>query len=371
MKTLVVFGTRPEIIKLSPVIRALEKSKVDFAVVHTNQHYDKNMDEIFLKELNLPKAKYNLGIGSGTHGNMTGRMLIQIEEIFTKEKPDMLIVQGDTNTVLAVALAATKMHIPIAHVEAGLRSYTKIPEETNRVLTDRISDFLFAPTEKQLKILKSEGIDKKKIFVVGNTIVDAVIQNAKLAEKFSKINTNNNALKRQNSTLSKHQLEPKKFILLTTHREENVDKKEILENILAATSFIAENHNLKVIFPIHPRTKKNIEKFEIILPKNIKTIDPVGYLEMLSFMKNARVIMTDSGGIQEEACILKVPCVTLREKTERPETVDVGGNVIAGTNYKKIIAETEKMLQKKIKWSNPFGDGKTGEKIVEILSSKS
>lgn len=351
MKTLVVFGTRPEIIKLSPVIRALEKSKVDFAVVHTNQHYDKNMDEIFLKELHLPKAKYNLGIGSGTHGNMTGRILIQIEEIFTKEKPDMLIVQGDTNTVLAVALAATKMHIPIAHVEAGLRSYTKIPEETNRVLTDRISDFLFAPTEKQLKILKSEGIDKKKIFVVGNTIVDAVTQNAKLIKK-------------------KHNLESKKFILLTTHREENVDKKDILENILKATSTIAENHNLKVIFPIHPRTKKNIEKFKITLPKNIKTIDPVGYLEMLSFMKNARVIMTDSGGIQEEACILKVPCVTLREKTERPETVTVGGNVIAGTNYKKVIAETEKMLQKKIKWSNPFGDGKTGEKIVEILSSE-
>jgi len=347
MKISVIFGTRPEIIKLSPVIRALREKKLDFFIIHTNQHYDKNMDEIFLKELGLPKAKYNLNIGSGTHGNMTGRMLIEVEKIFFKEKPDLLIVQGDTNTVLAVSLAASKLGIKIAHVEAGLRSYTKIPEETNRVLTDRISDLLFAPTEKQKKILLSEGIAKEKIFVVGNTIVDAVIQNLKIAEK--------------------KKTAPKKYLLITAHREENVDNKIILQNILKAIEKIQKKYSLQAIYPIHPRTEKRIKEFGIKKPKNIKFIEPVGYLDMLLLMKNAKIILTDSGGIQEEACILQVPCVTMREATERPETVEVGGNIIAGTDTEKIIKSTDLMLKKKINWKNPFGKGNSGKLIVEML----
>ena len=354
MKIAVIFGTRPEIIKLSPVIRALKKDKKNFFIIHTNQHYDENMDAIFLKELELPKTKYNLRIGSGTHANMTGRMLIEVEKIFLKEKPDLLIVQGDTNTVLAVSLAAIKLHIPIAHVEAGLRSYTRIPEEINRVLTDRISDFCFCPTKKQKEILIKEGIEKSKIFVVGNTVVDAVLQTLKIAEK-------------KLQTLKKLGLQPKKYLLITAHREENVDNKEKLVNILEAISNIEKTHKLKAVFPIHPRTAKQIKKFGISPPKNIKFIKPIGYLEMLLLMKNARIILTDSGGIQEEACTLQVPCITMREATERPESVDVGGNAVVGTDKQKIVKETEKMLKKKIDWYNPFGDGATGEKIVRIL----
>lgn len=319
------------------------------------------MDAVFLKELNLPKAKYNLRIGSGTHGNMTGRMLIEVEKIFFKEKPNLLIVQGDTNTVLAVSLAATKLHIPIAHVEAGLRSYSKIPEETNRVLTDRISDFCFAPTEKQKKILIGEGINAKNIFVVGNTVVDAVMQNIKISRKLFNI-------------LKKFNLKPKKYFLVTAHREENVDKKNVLETILKAISHLQKYHNLGAIFPMHPRTRQRIKDFKIKIPAKIKVTEPLGYLEMLSLMQNSLFILTDSGGMQEEACALGVPCVTMRDSTERPESVEVGANILVGTNLEKIlegVSETLKKTQKSGKlWKNPFGDGKTGEKIVEVLTKR-
>lgn len=339
------------------------------------------MDAVFLKELNLPKAKYNLRIGSGSHGNMTGRMLIEVEKIFFKEKPNLLIVQGDTNTVLAVSLAATKLHIPIAHVEAGLRSYSKIPEETNRVLTDRISDFCFAPTEKQKKILISEGILSKNVFVVGNTVVDAVIQNIEISKKFF------NKKKGKNLLLKKFDLKPKKYFLVTAHREENVDKKNILETILQAISHLQKYHNLGAIFPMHPRTRQRIKDFRIKIPAKIKVTEPLGYLEMLSLMQNASFILTDSGGMQEEACTLGVPCVTMRDSTERPESIEVGANILVGTNLEKILAGTEKILTstsqilkktqktgKPVKlstpWKNPFGNGKTGEKIVKTLTDR-
>ena len=352
MKIAVVFGTRPEIIKLSPILRELEKRSLDFFIIHTNQHYDKNMDEVFLKELNLPKVKYNLRIGSGTHANMTGKMLIEIEKVFQQEQPDTVIVQGDTNTVLAGALAATKMHIKVAHVEAGLRSYTKIPEETNRILTDRIADYCFVPTKTQEEILLAEGIDEKSIHVTGNTIVDAVLQNIELTNSDSKLPKN---------------LSEKQYILLTAHREENVDNPEKLKTILKATSAFAKKHSLAVFFPLHPRTKLIIEKYKIDIPKEIQTNEPVGYLEMLQLIKNAKIIFTDSGGIQEEACILQVPCITLRESTERPETVEIGGNKVVGTNHEKILEEAETMLTKTINWKNPFGDGTSAEKIVNLL----
>jgi len=354
MKIAVVFGTRPEIIKLSPIIRALEEKAQDFFIIHTNQHYDKNMDEIFLKELSLPEVKYNLRIGSGSHANMTGKMLIEVEHILIEEKPGILIVQGDTNTVLAVSLAATKLHIPIAHVEAGLRSYSKIPEETNRVLTDRISDYLFVPTQTQFEILKNEGIPENKIHVVGNTVVDAALQNIEIA-------------KQNKNTLQELNLESKEYILFTAHREENVDKKEVLASLIEELTILSARHDLKVIFPAHPRTKKNLEKFNIELPENIHLIEPIGYLDMLVLIQNAKIVLTDSGGLQEEACTLKTPCVTLRESTERPETVDIGANIVAGTDPQKISEAFEAMINKPTTWANPFGTGQTGETIVNIL----
>jgi len=361
MKISVIFGTRPEIIKLSPIIRALKSAHANFFIVHTNQHYDKNMDAIFLNELDLPKAKYNLKIGSGTHANMTGRILIEVEKIFIKEKPDVLIVQGDTNTVLAVSLAASKLQIPIAHVEAGLRSYSKIPEETNRILTDHLSEFLFVPTEQQKKILVNEGISSKKIHIVGNTVVDSVQQNIKIAEKSV-----------GNRFLKNLRLKPKKYFIVTAHREENVDKKNILETIIKAISHLQKAHKFDVVFPIHPRTKKRIEEFKIKIPSKIKVIEPIGYLEMLSLMQNAAFILTDSGGIQEEACTLGVPCVTMRESTERPESIEVGANILVGTHINRITEGTKTILNSTSskntkRWKNPFGNGATAEKIVKIL----
>lgn len=359
MKIGVILGTRPEIIKMSPIIRELEDK--NYFIIHTNQHYSENMDGIFFQELELPSQDYNLNIGSGTHGEQTGKMLAKIEKILLKEKPYLVVVQGDTNTVLAGALAASKLNIKIAHVEAGLRSYDKtMPEETNRVVTDHISDYLFVPTETAKNNLLKEGIDEKNIFVVGNTIVDATLQNLKIAEEKESINEFLTEI-----------TNGKDYFLLTLHRAENTDNVDRLKSIVESIIQVAEHFNHNIIFPIHPRTEKKLKEYDLMrkLEDNslIKIIEPIGYLEFLILEKNAKLILTDSGGVQEEACILKVPCVTLRENTERPETLDVGGNILAGYNKEKIISSAEIMLKKNRNWENPFGDGNTGKKIVEIL----
>ncbi|AEF95929.1 non-hydrolyzing UDP-N-acetylglucosamine 2-epimerase [Methanotorris igneus] len=364
MKLSIILGTRPEIIKLSPIIRELEGRNLDWSLIHTNQHYSENMDRIFFQELNLPNPKYNLGVGSGTHGEQTGRMLIKIEKVLLKERPDVVIVQGDTNTVLAGALAASKLKIKVAHVEAGLRSYDKnMPEEINRVLTDHISDYLFAPTEKAKNNLLKEGIEENRIFVVGNTIVDATLQNLKIAEK-------NEHIKEFFKNISNEE----GYFLLTLHRAENVDNKERLKNIIDAITKITEIYDKNIVFPIHPRTEKRLKEFNLFdklkSNKKIKIIEPIGYLEFLILEKNAELILTDSGGVQEESCILKVPCITLRDNTERPETLEVGSNILVGDDKNKIINAVELMLNKKRDWKNPFGDGKSGKRIVEILMSK-
>jgi UDP-N-acetylglucosamine 2-epimerase (non-hydrolysing) len=359
MKIAIILGTRPEIIKLSSVIRESQSKGLDFFIIHTNQHYSKEMDEIFFKDLELSKPKYNLNVGSGPHGSQTGNMLIKIEKVLEKEKPDIVLVQGDTNTVLAGALAASKLQIKVGHIEAGLRSYDKtMPEETNRIITDNISDFLFAPNDLQKEILLSEKIDKEKIFVTGNTIVDAVNQNLEMAKKKYKI-------------LKKLNLKPKKYILLTLHRPSNVDNKETFEKILTALDKVSKELNLPIIFPIHPRTQNQIKLFGLKLPKKVLAIKPIGFLEFLDLENNSALCLTDSGGIQEESCILKVPCVTLRENTERPETVQVGANIIAGTDPEKILKSVKKMLAKKPAWKNPFGDGNAGKKIIDILIKES
>ncbi len=361
MKLSIILGTRPEIIKLSPIIRILEKTNIDWHIIHTNQHYSENMDKIFFEELNLPKPKYNLNIGSGTHGEQTGKMLIKIEKVLLKEKPNVVIVQGDTNTVLAGALTASKLKIDVAHVEAGLRSFDKnMPEEINRVLTDHISSYLFAPTEKAKDNLLNEGIEENKIFVVGNTIVDATLQNLKIAEK--------NTFVRE---FFENITNMEDYFLLTLHRAENVDNEERLKNIIDGIIKVIDIFDKTIIFPIHPRTKKRLEEFNLLEKlksnKKIKIIEPVGYLEFLMLEKNAELILTDSGGVQEEACILKIPCITLRDNTERPETVEVGANILVGDDKEKLINAVEIMLNKERDWENPFGDGKSGERIIKIL----
>lgn len=365
-KIAIVYGTRPEIIKLAPIIRELQAKSLPFFCVHTGQHYSFEMDEVFFRELSLPIPKYKIDVGSKSiagHGAQVGVMLAEIEKIFLEEKPDAVIVQGDTNSVLAGALVATKIpvvetgkHIRIAHVEAGLRSYDRLmPEEVNRVVVDHISDYLFAPTEKEKDILIKEGLSEDSVFVVGNTVVDMMMQTIKIAEEESGI-------------LDSINLERNGYILLTLHRQENVDSKDVLKNILLGIEKVSEKVKLPVIYPIHPRTQKMLNTFNMILPKNIRTIKPVGYLDFIMLEKNAKLIMTDSGGLQEEACILKVPCVTLRTTTERPETVNIGANIVAGIDSDSILEGAELMIRKDTNWENPFGDGKTAKKIVEILT---
>ena len=355
IKISIIVGTRPEIIKIAPVIKECEKNHLDFFILHTNQHYSKNLDKIFFEELKLPAPKYNLGVKSGTHAEEVGKMLIGIERVLIKEKPDIFLVLADTNTALAGALAAAKLHIRIYHIEAGIRSYSReMPEEINRILIDHCSDLFFAPTEKSKQILINEGISKDKIFVTGNTIVDAVYQNLKLSEKKSKI-------------LEKLNLKKEKYFLLTMHRPENVDKKEKIEKLFEGLRLIHGEFNLPIIFPIHPRTQKMMDIFRLKTPEGIKTIEPVGYLDFLKLEAGARLILTDSGGIQEEACILKIPCITLRSNTERPETIGVGSNILAGTNSSKILKIAHKILDKKRNWVNPFGDGRAAERIIKII----
>jgi len=362
LKIGIILGTRPEIIKMSPLIRGLQ-NKNSF-LIHTNQHYSENMDKIFFEELNLKKPDYNLNIGSGSHGDQTGRMLIKIEKVLLNEKPDIVLVQGDTNTVLAGALAASKLNIKIGHIEAGLRSFDrKMPEETNRVLTDHISNYLFAPTDVAKKNILIEGISENDIFVVGNTIVDATVQNLKIAEE------NENITKFLSDIT-----ENKEYFLLTLHRAENTDNQEILSKLVDSINNVSKKYEKNIIFPIHPRTYKKLSEFGLleILKSNskIKIIEPIGYLEFLVLEKNAKLIITDSGGLQEEACILKVPCVTLRENTERPETISVSSNILAGHDPEKILKSVELMLNVKKTWENPFGNGDSGKRIIEILLNK-
>lgn len=358
---IIILGTRPEIIKMAPVIRACEKDKVEYQVIHTGQHYSYEMDKIFFKELNLPESNYNLDVGSGTHAEQTAKILTGVEKILIKEKygkNDIVLVEGDTNTVLAGGLAATKLHIKVGHVEAGLRSYFReMPEEINRILVDHISDYLFAPTENAKKILLSEGIPNGKIFVTGNTIVDSVYQNLEISKE-----------KIADRIFKKLNIEKGNYFLVTTHRQENVDVKEHFLGIFNGLKRIYKKYKLPIIFPIHPRTAKMIKKFGINLDEGVKLIEPAGFLEFLQLEANAKLILTDSGGVQEESCILKIPCVTLRDNTERPETVEIGGNILAGCDPEKIYESANLMIDKERNWKNPFGDGTAGIRILEIIS---
>ena len=365
MKIGIVLGTRPEIIKLSPVIRELEKLKenIDYFVVHTNQHYSENLNRVFFKELNLPEPKYNLKVGSASHGKQTGMMLEGIEEVLIREKPEIVVVQGDTNTTLAGALASTKLGIEVAHVEAGLRSYDRsMPEEINRVLTDHISNYLFVPTEVAEENLRREGITEN-VFLVGNTVVDATFQNIKIAEE------------KKEEIFEGEMLDIVKggdYFLLTIHRAENTDNSRKLKSIVEGILKVAEYYDETVIFPLHPRTEGKLKEYhlwdKLKKNKNIKMLEPTGYFKFLILEKYAKLILTDSGGVQEEACILKVPCITLRKNTERPETLEVGSNILVDIERENILEAVDSMLRRNRNWENPFGDGRSGERIVKILS---
>ncbi len=357
MKIAVVMGTRPEIIKMSPVIRELERRKIDFFIIHTGQHYSYNLDKIFFEQLNLPHARYNLEIGSGTHAEETARILSGVEKVLLEETPDIVLVEGDTNSVLGGALAAVKIHVKIGHVEAGLRSYDRrMPEEINRILTDHCSDYLFAPTEKARSILLGEAVPEDRIFVTGNTIVDAVYQNREIAQE-------------RCHTLDDLQLKAKGYFLVTLHRQENVDSPPRFASILEGLTALTERYRMPAIYPIHPRSKKRLKDFGMKTP-GIRLIDPMDFLSFLHLESNARLILTDSGGVQEESCILGTPCVTLRDNTERPETIDAGANILAGASPDRISECSEIMLGRDNNWLKPFGDGHAGERIIDILEAR-
>ncbi|MDD5701000.1 MAG: UDP-N-acetylglucosamine 2-epimerase (non-hydrolyzing) [Dehalococcoidales bacterium] len=354
MKIAIIVGTRPEIIKLSPVIRELEKCKDDYFIIHTGQHYSYYMDRVFFEQLKIATAKYNLEVGSGSHAEQTAKILVGVEKILSEEKPDIILVQGDTNTVFASAIAAVKLHIRVGHVEAGLRSYDRrMPEEINRVLTDHCSDYLFAPTKQGMDNLISEGIPKDRISITGNTIVDAVYQNLEIADSAG------DSLKALNLT-------PESYFLVTLHRQENVDDHLRFARILEALDSLYSAFQFPVIYPVHPRSRNIMDKFNL-KPQRVAVVEPLDFFGFLQLEKNARLILTDSGGVQEEACILGTPCVTIRDNTERPETLEVGANILAGTMPDSILKCAETMLQKKNSWSNPFGDGSAGKMIVRII----
>ncbi len=341
---------------MAPVIRECQRRGLNFCIIHTGQHYSYQMDRIFFEQLELPQPDHNLDVGSGNHGEQTGRILADLEAVLMEERPDVVLVQGDTNTVMAGALAASKLHIKVGHVEAGLRSYDRsMPEEINRVVADHISDYCFAPTEISKANLLKEGIAEEKIHVTGNTIVDSVYQNLEIAMR--KVNI-----------LGDLGLEPKGYFLVTAHRQENVDNKERLGEIIRGLEMVKSEFGLPVVFPVHPRTRKMVESFGFELD-GIRAIEPLGFLEFLQLEAGARLALTDSGGVQEEACILGVPCVTLRDNTERPETLDVGANVLAGAKSQRIMDCARKMIVTRECWKNPFGEGNTGQRITNILEN--
>ncbi len=365
-KVALVAGVRPEIIKESPLIKEFEKRGADYFVIYTGQHYNYEMEKIFFEQLKLPLPKYNLSIRSSApflQGEHTGKMLIEIEKILLDEMPDIVLTLGDTNSTLAGALttrklsttaAFTNIRIMLAHIEAGLRSYDKtMPEEINRILADHLSDHLFAPTHRAAGNMIGEGIHHGKITVTGNTIVDALSDSIDTA--------------RESTILENLKLAEKGYFLATFHRQENADVKEKFANVLDAFGELYKKFNKPVVYPIHPRSMKLMEKFGLKAPEGVRLIGALGFMEFLKLEENASLILTDSGGVQEESCILNVPCVTLRENTERPETVDVGSNILAGTDPAKIVECTSLMLDKKRNWENPFGDGKSGKRIADLI----
>ena len=354
---IVVVGARPNFMKMAPLYSELKKRNLKALLVHTGQHYDQNMSNIFFEELGMPKPDIYLGVGSETHAKQTAKIMIDFEQVCVDNKPQRVIVAGDVNSTIACALVATKLNIPVDHVEAGLRSFDNtMPEEINRILTDRISSLLFTPSEDANTNLINEGIDPNSIKLTGNIMIDSLVSNL---EK-----TNNKILKKLN-------IKEKQYALVTLHRPSNVDKKNILRGIVNALRRISEK--IPVVFPLHPRTKNKMKEFNIESSNTgIIFTEPLGYLDFLSLTKNAKLVLTDSGGIQEETTALGIPCLTLRENTERPITVKEGTNKIIGNTKSRIIEEFNYVLSNERQSYNipKLWDGKTAKRIADIIESK-
>lgn len=361
MKIITIIGARPQFIKASILSNLIkEEENIEEIIIHTGQHFDSMMSDVFFNELNIPPPKYNLNISSLSHGSMTGRMMEKIENIFLKENPDLVLVYGDTNSTLAGALSASKLNIPIAHIEAGLRSFYKnMPEEINRKLTDHISDYLFCPTNVAIENLKKEGITKN-VELVGDIMYDSFLY-------YNKKEGN------ESSAFNLLDLKFKEYCLLTLHRQENTMNFQKVYSLLCVIDQLSKDYNYKFIFPMHPRIKEFLKRnsFKFDLFGNILFISPLSYLDMIELESNARIIMTDSGGMQKEAYFAKTQCITLREQTEWVELLSTGMNVLTGLNPDKIyIAFRNFILQNIYNFNqNLYGDGKTGQKILEKIKT--
>lgn len=352
-KIVLIAGARPNFMKIAPIIRAIEKDKdksFEYKLVHTGQHYDKNMSDIFFEELHIPYPDINLGVGSGSQSKQVAEIMIKLEDYLLEYKPDYVLVVGDVNSTMAAGIVASKIGIKLIHVEAGLRSYDRaMPEEINRVITDQLSDILFISEKSGLKNLKKEGIDKSKCFFVGNVMIDSLVS---ILPKLKKENIN------------------QKTAVVTIHRPSNVDNKEDLIKILDILKEVSKDY--KIIWPIHPRTKKNIENFGLLDEiKNYDLKEPMGYIEFINLVNNSALVVTDSGGIQEETSFLKIPCITLRYNTERPATVTEGTNFLTGPVKEEVISALNKIKSgnynkdSKIK----FWDGKSAKRIIKVLKN--
>lgn len=363
MKLLTIVGARPQFIKASVLSRAIRnrnnagRAEIEDIVLHTGQHFDRNMSDVFFDELKMPNPKYNLGVNGGMHGQMTGRMLEGIESVLSIEKPDWVVVYGDTNSTLAGALAAAKLHIPVAHVEAGLRSFNRsMPEEINRVLTDHASEILFCPTKQSVINLQEEGI-KKGVFMIGDVMYDSFLY-----------------LKNEMDISSKSVstcLRDKKhdFILATCHRSENTDSLRNLRSIFEGLSDLAQA--IDVTIPLHPRTKTKLEEFGLMpLLSSLNVIEPVGYKSLIKLLLDAKCVVTDSGGLQKEAYFAQKPCITIRRETEWTETLNGDRNVLVGSDKEKLVKQVNDSITRFFDvWDLPYGDGKSGEAIVKTLAS--
>lgn len=351
-----IFGTRPEIIKMSPFIKGLEARGRDFFIIHTGQHYSAQMDKVFWENFALPQAAYNLGVGSGTQATQVGNMMIGIEAVLIKEKPSAVVVYADPNSAIAGALAAAKLNIPIIQLEGGLRSYDRtMPEEVNRLVVDRLANYIFAPTKLQRAHLNKEGI-VKNVFVVGNLIADVVAEMLPRVERQSVIH----------QTLG---LKKGEYFLATVHRAGAVDDRKNFSDILEGLGQVSAHFKLPVIYPMHPRAKKNMAEFELTVPRGVTLIEPADYFDFLALLAHAKVVLTDSGGLQEEGCILHVPVVSLRPNTERQETLALGSNVLSGYEPKSILQKTKLMAKKKRTWRHPYGKD-VAKNMLDILEKK-
>lgn len=351
MKVANVVGVRPEFVQASVVSRGL-RTKHEEILIHTGQHYDYQMNKIFFEQLNIPEPGYRLDIGSGSHGYQTGEMIKKVEEVLIKEKPDFVLIYGDTNSTLSGALAASKLHIKTAHVESGLRSFDRaMPEEINRIVTDHCSDILFCSTVNAVKNLKNEGIIEN-VYLTGDVMVDSILYNREIAEKKSNI-------------LSELGLKNKEYLVATIHRASNTDSENNLKNIVDAFSELNET----IVFPLHPRTEKFLKIYGLYykLKSSVILTKPMGFFEFIKLVNHAKMVLTDSGGIQKEAYVLQVPCITLRENTEWVESVEDRWSVLVGTDKHKIIEKVSSFSPSLNTHSNRFGNGNAGTKIVSIL----